>query len=493
MKGLDIWYRYGPIDFQKVKASGIDFIFPRTGWGVDCDGKGIDPGFITYVSDAQKAGVSVPGVFHMIYGINEAEARQNAACAINAVRKAGLPKETIIWCDLEYDTVDNARDYRGVILTTDMQRKMAEAFCDYCLEQGYCTGIYLNADYINRVYGKDIIDHYDIWLSDLYGGPDYPCLYQQINWSATVPGIGTKADMDEYIGTYTAGTAKPQGDDPKPSPEPTPGGDTLYAYTEKALVETLIKLASGSPPSSYKAKAPWNLLYWDGSRWWADCVNLYKALFNGRSIIDPKPGSYQSDLSATGDCTERQLMNQCTDRSNNFKALGDHFRCLYMGGHFGGYLGFEMEVKGQGIINCVECTPRWEDGIQYSYVDQNGGRSWAKGKLVEGYWEEHGLATKWIDYSGSEPSPAPQPTPTPAHPEMNKDKFVEFLPMLQKNDTGDFVTLLQKCLRYTGDYTDAVDGSFGPNTTLGVKAYQQRCGLYVDGIVGPKTWRALIG
>ena len=484
MKGIDIWYRYGPIDFQKVKAYGIDFIFPRSGWGVDCDGKVLDPGLVEYVSQAQQVGISVPGVFHMIYGINEAEARQNAACAINAVRKAGLPKETIIWCDLEYDTVDNARDYRGVILTEEMQRRMAEAFCDYCMEQGYPTGIYLNADYINRVYGRDIIDHYDIWLSDLYGDPDFPCLYRQTEWSATIPGIGTKADTDEWVGIYTAGTAKPQEDK---------GGDDKhmgFAYTEKELVNVLIKLASGNPGSDYRDSYPYNLLYWSGSRWSADCHNLYKALFNGRSIVNPAPGSFQADLSATGDCTERQLMNQCTQRSNNFRALGNKFRCLYMDGHFGGYLGKEIEIPGQGIINCVESTPRWEDGIQYSYVDEDGGRRWAKDKPIDGgYWLEHGLATKWIDYSnGSDPKPSPEPS----HKEMNTDVFVGFLPELKLNSNNEYVSLLQKCLRFTGDYSDAIDDSFGPNTDKAVKAYQQRHGLYVDGICGQITWAKII-
>lgn len=173
----------------------------------------------------------------------------------------------------------------------------------------------------------------------------------------------------------------------------------MYAYTEKELVEVLIKLASGKPGTDYNNTFPFNLLYWNGTRWSADCVNLYKALFNGRRIDNPTTGSYQTDLSATGDCTEKGLIEQCTDRSTDFKKLGKKFRCLYMDGHFGGYLGKEIEIEGQGIINVVECTPKWEDGIQYSYVDEYGGRHWAKGMSAEGnFWTEHGLADKWIKY-----------------------------------------------------------------------------------------------
>lgn len=36
-----------------------------------------------------------------------------------------------------------------------------------------------------------------------------------------------------------------------------------------------------------------------------------------------------------------------------------------------------------------------------------------------------------------------------------------------------------------------IDGSFGPNTAAGVKAFQRENCLTADGIVGPNTWRAL--
>ena len=481
MNGIDLCYHQGDVDWKKVKAAGIDFIIPRCGWDVDCDGKWVDPMFLEYVSGAQNVGISVPGVYHFIYAHDEDTARQNAACAINAVRKAGLPKSTVIWCDQEEDTVIKEKN-RGYNVTIDMQRKITKAFCDYCLEQGYCTGVYVYPDYLNRVYGKDIVNQYDIWCADLRGTPCCDCLYHQYNVTAWIDGIGTQVDRDRWIGTYTAGTAKPKGDDKDMS---------QIVYTEKQLTDILKKLGSGNPGTDYNNSPPYNLLYWSGSRWSADCVNLYKALFNGRSIVNPAPGSFQSDLSNTGDCTEWGLLSQCTDRRQDFSMLGNHFRCLYMDGHFGGYLGYEWEEPGQGIVNVVEATPRWEGGIQYSYVDAHGYRRWAKGKTAEGQWTWHGLATPWIDYSGSQPEPTP--APTPSHKEMTTEVFVGFLPELKQGSVTAFVGLLQKCLRYTGDYSGTVDESFGPYTTNAVKAYQQANGLYVDGIVGPKTWTKLIG
>ena len=55
---------------------------------------------------------------------------------------------------------------------------------------------------------------------------------------------------------------------------------------------------------------------------------------------------------------------------------------------------------------------------------------------------------------------------------------------------GEDVKKLQKALNSVG-YNLAVDGEFGPKTQSAVRAYQQKNGLAVDGIVGVNTWNSL--
>jgi hypothetical protein len=57
---------------------------------------------------------------------------------------------------------------------------------------------------------------------------------------------------------------------------------------------------------------------------------------------------------------------------------------------------------------------------------------------------------------------------------------------------SDWVTHLQGLLQQLGLYGGAVDGDFGWRTTEAVKAFQQQAGLQVDGVVGDKTWYALM-
>ena len=481
-KGIDLCCQQGTVDWQKVKAEGIDFIIPREGRGVNLDDNGMDVNFLEYVEGAKSVGIEIPGVYHFIYVHSMEDALKNAQKAVENVQKANLPQSTVIWCDQEEQTVIDAVN-NGFNLTTDLQYKVMQIFCDYVLAQGYCTGVYLNSDYLHRVYGEDIVKQYDIWFADPYNQSSEPCLIKQTDWWGRVNGISVNVDLNQWEGTYTAGTAKQRGKDM-----------SRIVYKEKELTDILIKLASGNPPSSYSNVPPKNLLYWDGSRWWADCVNLYKALFNGRSIVNPKTGSFQSDLSNTGDVTEWGLMQQCTDRSSDFTKLGNHFRCLYKDGHFGGYLGFEMEVDGQGIINAVESTPRWEDGIQYSYVDSSGGRRWAKGKTVDGYWTVHGLATPWIDYSGSDVKPAPTPTKTN---HLTLAKFLAYLGYVAKGSTGEIVLMLQTILKDLGYYDGYLDGDCGDYTVSAIKAIQtdwhkSNADILIDGSFGTQSFTELL-
>ena len=58
--------------------------------------------------------------------------------------------------------------------------------------------------------------------------------------------------------------------------------------------------------------------------------------------------------------------------------------------------------------------------------------------------------------------------------------------LLKLNDNNDSVEKLQELLEIPAD------GIFGPITELAVKEFQKEHGLVVDGIVGNKTWDALL-
>ncbi len=69
------------------------------------------------------------------------------------------------------------------------------------------------------------------------------------------------------------------------------------------------------------------------------------------------------------------------------------------------------------------------------------------------------------------------------------------LPVLKSGETGMSVRALQTLLKLRGVSLPSfgVDGDFGAETDSAVRKYQAAARLTVDGIVGAKTWEALLG
>ena len=65
--------------------------------------------------------------------------------------------------------------------------------------------------------------------------------------------------------------------------------------------------------------------------------------------------------------------------------------------------------------------------------------------------------------------------------------------MIDKNMAGPDVFALQGILCARGYFKSAMNGRFDDTLEVAVKAFQRDHGLVVDGVVGPKTWKILLG
>lgn len=63
---------------------------------------------------------------------------------------------------------------------------------------------------------------------------------------------------------------------------------------------------------------------------------------------------------------------------------------------------------------------------------------------------------------------------------------------LEQGQQGARVSEIQRRLKKYGYLNGRVDGRFGPKTRQAVMIFQRRHGLKVDGIVGPRTWKAFV-
>jgi len=196
IKGIDISYWQGSVDFSKVKNDGIKFAILREGYR-----KTIDARFLEYVKGCNDNGIKILGVYHFCYSINEAEVIAEAQSCIDNMKKAGLGKDVVIFMDFEYDTVTKAKA-RGVNLGPKECTAFTKKFCEYVEEQGYKAGIYINIDYYKNMYtDKSLFEKYVFWLAHYTSGsPAYSCIFQQYTSKGNVNGISDDVDMDWYFG-----------------------------------------------------------------------------------------------------------------------------------------------------------------------------------------------------------------------------------------------------------------------------------------------------
>ena len=189
-RGADISTWQGNVDFNKVKASGIQFLILRSSYRQTVDGR-----FHGYVKAAKAAGIPIRGVYHFSYALNVEQAKQEAIFCISQLEAAGLGKDVIVFFDFEYDTITKAKA-AGVTLGRAECNAHTKVFCECVTEKGYKAGIYSNIDYYRNMFDHELLDKYVFWLADWSGEADYPCDFHQYTSKGTVDGIKGNVDMN---------------------------------------------------------------------------------------------------------------------------------------------------------------------------------------------------------------------------------------------------------------------------------------------------------
>jgi hypothetical protein len=88
-------------------------------------------------------------------------------------------------------------------------------------------------------------------------------------------------------------------------------------------------------------------------------------------------------------------------------------------------------------------------------------------------------------------APTSPGTPPPSGPSWT-ETLMQQLPTVKRGDSGEDVQSVQGLLQARSHPEVSIDGDFGAKTETAVKGLQNWAGLTADGIVGPKTWAALL-
>lgn len=186
-RGIDISKHNGIIDFEAVKADGIDFVMIRAGYGVNT----IDPMFARNISECNRIGLNC-GVYWFSYAMTPAMAVKEAEYCIAAVKPYKL--DFPVAFDYEYDSVDYAQK-RGVKVTKSLASAIVKSFCGKIENAGYYVLNYTNRDFMTNYFNSN---SYGLWLASWSNSENPPmdCQIWQYSSRGKVNGIGGDVDMN---------------------------------------------------------------------------------------------------------------------------------------------------------------------------------------------------------------------------------------------------------------------------------------------------------
>ena len=187
--GIDVSSWQGTIDWQQVKASGIDFAILRI--GLQRGGYGgtneIDTEFLANLEGAKAAGVKV-GVYFYSFAKTPEEARQQAQWVAGQLDGESLDLPVAFdWENFNYFTGRGISFYQ--------LNRTAEAFIDEMENLGYEAMLYGSASYLTRVWK---VPDAKVWVAHYTEQTDYEGEYimWQVSPIGEVPGIDGHCDLN---------------------------------------------------------------------------------------------------------------------------------------------------------------------------------------------------------------------------------------------------------------------------------------------------------
>lgn len=192
--GVDVSNYQGSIDWQALKAQGIEFAYLRLGLrGYGEQGTlYTDRSFARYYEGAKAAGIDV-GVYFFSQAVTVREAADEALFALELLNGRAL--DLPVYYDWEPVSADDSRTavYDGRYLTAG-----AAAFCNIIERGGYTAGVYLNRQQGYYRYDLRSLAGRSLWVADYADYPDFYYAYDvwQYEHQARLDGVGEIVDLN---------------------------------------------------------------------------------------------------------------------------------------------------------------------------------------------------------------------------------------------------------------------------------------------------------
>lgn len=200
-KGIDVSEHQGWIDWEKVKADGIDFAIIRCGYGSDYASQD-DDWWEHNVSECERLGIPY-GVYLYSYAQNPEMARSEADHALRLLE--GHHPTIPVFFDMEDSSTFIYNEDGSINLSASRKNfgDMAEIFCEAMENAGYWAGVYANLTWFNTYLTDERFELYMRWVAQYNNSCWYDGQYMfwQCTSSAYVDGVDGPVDLNfEYFG-----------------------------------------------------------------------------------------------------------------------------------------------------------------------------------------------------------------------------------------------------------------------------------------------------
>lgn len=184
IKVIDISTHQKQIDWNKVKADGVQGVIIRAGYGRELSQK--DVKFEEHYAGAKSVGLPV-GTYHYSYAKSPQEARVEASVMLQWIK--GKQFELPVYYDAEEAGI-----------TTDC----CIAYCEELEKAGYFVGVYASKNWFANVLDYNRLTRFTLWCAQYYSECTLgkPIQAWQYTSSGRINGYNGPIDMNEFYVDY---------------------------------------------------------------------------------------------------------------------------------------------------------------------------------------------------------------------------------------------------------------------------------------------------
>ena len=185
-RGIDVSNFQGTIDWNQVKAAGIEFAILKVG---PVYGKP-DSTLERNATECERLGIPY-GVYYYSYARSVADANKEADRTLAWL--GGHHPSLPVYYDLEDNYILQDPNF-----SKDKLAQIAQTFCNRMEAVGFKSGIYANLNWFNNYLNSPSLSGYDHWVAQYNWRCDYAGSYSfwQYSSSGNVPGVNGRCDMN---------------------------------------------------------------------------------------------------------------------------------------------------------------------------------------------------------------------------------------------------------------------------------------------------------